>query len=224
MNSDKKKAFTLIETLMALTVIIVGAVGAFIIVSRAIRISPVARQEIIASNLAQEGIEIIRNIRDNRILSIGDEELQGNNPVRDWSGDLRVCGLDDSFGSHFEIIDKDDITSGWEMPNCAVNRFEVFIEPTTGFLTNLKSTGPLTGWEDTGFRRQIEIAKFTCSDPPACTVKVRDDACTDDCFEVFVKVMVYWNSDVQPATCPSDFCLVVEDRLTNWLSFFEFIL
>ena len=65
------RGFSLIETLMALFVLMVGVIGSFAVVSQAIRTSPTARQELIAAQLAQEGIEISRNVRDNTLLQIG---------------------------------------------------------------------------------------------------------------------------------------------------------
>lgn len=61
--------FTLIETLVAVTVLAVSIVGPFYAVQSAITASASARDQLIASSLAQEGIEYIRSIRDNNYLA-----------------------------------------------------------------------------------------------------------------------------------------------------------
>ncbi|MDP3964021.1 MAG: hypothetical protein Q8Q39_06035, partial [bacterium] len=103
------KGFSLIETLMALFVLIVGVVGSFAVVSQAIRTSPGARQELIATQLAQEGVEIARNIRDVTLLKIGDARLQDQPLSKNWTTELKHCGSDDTYQTHLELEDKDDI-------------------------------------------------------------------------------------------------------------------
>ena len=60
----KFQGFTIIETLIAIAIISVGLGGVLGLVSYVISISRMSSTEIIAANLAQEGIEVIRNIRD----------------------------------------------------------------------------------------------------------------------------------------------------------------
>ncbi len=57
------------ETMIASFVLVVGLVGAIAVFGPAIRFTGLARDQIIAAALAQEGIEITKNIRDNNMLS-----------------------------------------------------------------------------------------------------------------------------------------------------------
>ncbi len=60
--------FTLIEAIVAIGVISVGFVGALVILSKSASQAGFLRERIIASHLAAEGIEVIRNIRDTNWL------------------------------------------------------------------------------------------------------------------------------------------------------------
>lgn len=65
----RNKSFTLIEVMVALYVLIVGLLAAVSLLVRTMSLTEVTAEKFIAANLAQEGIEIVRNIRDNNILS-----------------------------------------------------------------------------------------------------------------------------------------------------------
>lgn len=60
----ENKGLTLIELMIAVFVIAVGTVGAFTVLQKVIVSATLSSSRLVASYLAQEGIEIIRNIRD----------------------------------------------------------------------------------------------------------------------------------------------------------------
>jgi Tfp pilus assembly protein PilV len=68
-NNKNEEGFTLIETLIAVIILIVSVVTPLSIASQAIIYSATARDQIIASNLAQESIDFIRNERDRSALN-----------------------------------------------------------------------------------------------------------------------------------------------------------
>lgn len=59
-----KKGFTLIETLVAITILILAVTGAFAAAQNGISSATFSKDQIIAFYLAQEGVEQIRNMRD----------------------------------------------------------------------------------------------------------------------------------------------------------------
>lgn len=63
------KGFTLVETLVAITVLALALVGPFSAVENSLFGSYVARDQLVAAALAQEGVEYIRSIRDNNYLN-----------------------------------------------------------------------------------------------------------------------------------------------------------
>lgn len=63
-NLKSNKGFTLLEVVVALGVIIIGLVGVLVLINFTISSSTVSASKLVAVNLAQEGIELVRNIRD----------------------------------------------------------------------------------------------------------------------------------------------------------------
>ncbi len=62
------KGFTLIETIIAISLLTVGVAGSFSLMQKVTSFASVSSSQFTASYLAQEGIEIIRNIRDTNYL------------------------------------------------------------------------------------------------------------------------------------------------------------
>ncbi len=71
MNEKKKnfKSFSLIEVLIALLVLVIALSGTSALLIRTMSDVSIITSKLIAANLAQEGIEIVRNIRDNNIAN-----------------------------------------------------------------------------------------------------------------------------------------------------------
>ena len=84
---DLKTGFSLIESLVAISILIIGVLSAFILVIRSLSSTPLIQGRLIASNLGQEGIELIRQIRDTNFIN-----------SRSWrtnldSGEYQIDGL-----------------------------------------------------------------------------------------------------------------------------------
>ena len=65
---NKESGFTLIEMMIAVFVMVVGIVGAMSLIQRVIFSSSISSSRLIAAYLAQEGAEIVRNVRDTNWL------------------------------------------------------------------------------------------------------------------------------------------------------------
>jgi len=63
-NTSPEAAFTLVEVLVALSILTTALVPAFVLAGDALKLSTRLRNTLISANLAQEGVEIARAIRD----------------------------------------------------------------------------------------------------------------------------------------------------------------
>ena len=68
--THKDLGFTLIETLVAVTILTVSIVAPMVLASQSLQSAYYARDQIIAENLAQEALEAVRQVRDGQILQI----------------------------------------------------------------------------------------------------------------------------------------------------------
>jgi type II secretory pathway pseudopilin PulG len=73
-----KKGFSLLEILVAGFVFSSGVVAVMALMVNSLNYSIDSRNKVIASQLAQEGIELVRNIRDNGILVLGASDYSIN--------------------------------------------------------------------------------------------------------------------------------------------------
>ncbi|MEO7537524.1 MAG: prepilin-type N-terminal cleavage/methylation domain-containing protein [Candidatus Paceibacterota bacterium] len=71
------KGFTLVETLVAIAILMIAIVGPFYSIQQAITSSYTSRDQLIATSLAQEGAEYIYFVRDNNFLTPGNTWTQG---------------------------------------------------------------------------------------------------------------------------------------------------
>lgn len=84
----KQKGFTLLETLIAVTILSVSLAGPITIASQGLSSAFFAKEQITAFYLAQEAVEYVRSIRDENFLS-GNNWLEG---ISDCIG--TVCTID----------------------------------------------------------------------------------------------------------------------------------
>jgi hypothetical protein len=88
------RSFTLLEVILAITVLTIAVGGSFALISQTIASVSVVQSKLTASYLAQEGIEIIKNIRDTNWLNfqLWDQSLDGG----DYEVDYLTAILPDS--------------------------------------------------------------------------------------------------------------------------------
>lgn len=113
--ANAKHGFTLVETLVSIAILTLAITGAFTAAQGGITSSIFSKDQIVAFYLAQEGIEQIRNIRDNNGLA-GVNWLNGLSPcispnvctvdvTDNFNGFVKNCGT--AFGAcPFVLQDK----------------------------------------------------------------------------------------------------------------------
>lgn len=182
-ENPRNKGFTLIETLIAVTVLSFAITGPMYIAQKGIEASIYARDEITASYLAQEAIEYIRFVRDsnkvkmdNGITSSGGSPLTWlsyitSNP--DDGGDAR-CSPGGSGQCSINALILDYFSPG----SLAIRRYRPL--STLPFLafrtdTGYKYYGYNTGtgtWSNTGFKRWITVSETIPDVEAVVSVKV----------------------------------------------------
>lgn len=65
MHASNQTGFTLIETLVSLFILSIAITGAFAVISYNVSSASFIKNGFVASGLAQEGLELARNLRDN---------------------------------------------------------------------------------------------------------------------------------------------------------------
>lgn len=68
-KNQGEKGFSLLETVVALGILVVGIGGAVGLVAQSLSSIEAIKNKVIAANLAEEGIEVVRNLRDENWLN-----------------------------------------------------------------------------------------------------------------------------------------------------------
>lgn len=151
MNIMKNKnGFTLIETIVAVAILITAITGPMVLAAASLRATRDARNELIATHLAEESIEVIHNIRDNNVT---------NYPSGSWlTGILPGC---DGAGCVVDVTAQ-DATLVWLpsaivpcVPDCTTVS-PVYYNPNTG-LYRQSSSALTSPWVITPFRRSVSV-------------------------------------------------------------------
>lgn len=130
-TSSTKAGFTLIEALVAITILLVGVIGPLGLAAQGIADGLFAKNQIVANYLAQEGVELIINRRDSNVFA-----------KRDWLDGLDSCTEGDPCS--LDALSGDIVVCNAD-PGCGKLRYnevsQVFGDPaTTGTFTGTTFT------------------------------------------------------------------------------------
>ncbi len=93
-SSNTKSGFSLVETLVAITILLLVIIGPLTISSSSIRGTAFASEQVVAFFLAQEGAELAQKARDEFVLENLKNSATRPNPWADFinqNGSLRLC-------------------------------------------------------------------------------------------------------------------------------------
>lgn len=153
-----KKSFSLIELIFTLSFLTVGIGSIYSLISQFHTSSSVSSQKLIAAYLAQEGIEIVRNIRDTNLLE--NENWDNNLENGNWQADfkdnesLRPCPLTCDY-DHLSFLNFEDSTGFFGYGNGTLTPFKrkIELQKFNDFL-NIKVT---VFWKERGRSHQITV-------------------------------------------------------------------
>jgi len=89
----KRRGFTLIEALVAISILLVGILGPFMLTNMNLQAGLFSRDQITAYYLAQEAIEMVREVRDENFIQ---EQRTGSNMW--WLSGLSACITGNTLG------------------------------------------------------------------------------------------------------------------------------
>ncbi len=139
------RAFTLVETLVALSILSVAIVSPMALTVKSLATAYYARDQITAFHLAQEAIEAVRHARDNNILI----NVFGN-PA------YLLNGIPSTDGSAFIINTSDDSTALCPLDGCPPLQWNGKLYGyRPGCVMPTGDCGAQEGWENTRFTRIV---------------------------------------------------------------------
>jgi prepilin-type N-terminal cleavage/methylation domain-containing protein len=143
MNTTHNRGFTLVETLVAISILIVAVTGAYSAAQTGLSSATFSKDEVISFYLAQEGVEQIRNMRDENGLS---------SPQRNWLTNISSNSSDPCyFGKACTV----DLISQTVIPCPSVNACPVVRQdPVNGYY------GYDPSWNLTAFTRSIVLTSI----------------------------------------------------------------
>jgi prepilin-type N-terminal cleavage/methylation domain-containing protein len=182
----KNKGFTILETLVAITIILIAITGPLDIIAHSLKASYYSRDEVTAFYLAQEAIEYARNEKNNN-------ELDPNAGVEDWlngavgSRDGSVDCLNDAGGAPANKCVLLQTTGGvYKYQKCVGATCEIMYKNNEG-IYGAENVGDVT---PTNFTREIYFTKVP---DESDLLRASTDPTRN---EVIATVTVYWDNSV----------------------------
>lgn len=162
------KGFSLIEVIIAFTVITITAVSAALLLSSTIRSNEENTLRLQAYMLAQEGLEGIRNVRDSNWAQNFDFKT---NDTSLWGGQTNIYPKAESKDLIIEYIEGSTSKGNgatWRLtPALSEESTRLYLQDSNGIKTYTHSSG-----EETPFKRKITITKTF---PDIEKIKVNDE-------------------------------------------------
>ena len=167
--------FTLIEALVAVAILTIAISGAFFSADRAFNAAEIARDQLIASQLAQEGIEYVRMMRDDEYLAArqngsSDPSSDGWNNflAGDTSDPASISRCRDSNACSLDPMLPMGSGSGLSLKLCSIaaSCSKLFRTTDGKYVTqDYITSNSITGAMATSFSRTIHIERDSVSTP-----------------------------------------------------------
>jgi type II secretory pathway pseudopilin PulG len=165
----KERGFTLVEALVSVLILSASLVTITSLLTRTLQASMASQEFLVASKLAQEGIEIIRVKRNNNLIA----EREWNANIAAGVYEFDSDAVEDILGEGLLIPDEEyEAPAHFEDTGEGLTPFRVY---TSGINAGqyTYSEGPTTEFVMGNFRRKVTITSIpTNTDSLAVTVKV----------------------------------------------------
>ena len=149
----KRNSFTLIEVMIAVAILTTAVGAAFSLIRQNLVASSINQASLIAAYLGQEGVEIVKNIRDNNWLAGNDWDY--GLATGTYRADYNDLSLDDELVDRVLNLDNNGFYS-YEQGTQTVYRRTISIEKET---STIKATARVD-WSERGTDHSIEIVDY----------------------------------------------------------------
>ena len=171
-RSNLKKGFTLLESLVSISLLLIAVGGPLFVASRGISNGTSVRNNAIASYLAQEGIEVMRKVRDDGALAspsvwIADDPIVATGVANTRADCVRLQGQLGQPCTVDAIVDVHDGNAPAAFKTCAGVCPPMITETGQSGIAAIglyrqKGTGSVTG-DDTIFTRTVRLIRAVAS-------------------------------------------------------------
>ena len=111
LQKNKQSGFSLVETLVAITILLIVIVGPLTLVTNSARSTDFANDQVMAFFLAQEGLELAQAFRDDLLIPTFDPSYSGSNAWNTFTDTSGSGALQECFGGGCGL-DQDTDSSG----------------------------------------------------------------------------------------------------------------
>ena len=217
--SMKERGFTIIELIISISILSLAIVGIFSAFSMMTILTSDSADRLTATYLAQEGMEIVRNIRDTNWLNM--DTCSGDSCDYTWVDGLTAAGIHQSI----------DCTQGCQMDyRTGAGYYFYPVAPYSGEYLNL-STGfydyyvPIMwpGYSSniiSKFKRKIIITPITDVDGKSDhIIKVKVEVTWDEKANILNPIISADFRDPLTGNCDPKNCIAAEGTLYNWYNY-----
>ena len=155
----KSRGFTLLEVIIAIFILTVGVGGAFSLIYQTLSVASLSELRLTGAYLAQEGMEVVRNIRDKTWLEkrtgpaiMWDEYL----PVGSWKADYLTQNLNNPYNGTFLNIDANGFYS-YSAGTPTKFKRKILIEKPE--VDKIKVTVEVI-WEERGRSHDVKVSEY----------------------------------------------------------------
>ena len=210
----KEKGFSIGEVMVAMFILLVGIVDAIFLTVRSVEGLHDSRDAVIATLLAQEGVELVRNVRD-------------NNVTQDCPGDQRCTAFDEQYGfpsitaasNLWCTIDYDTDTDNSHLGCSGASQDDhLFLNEERGLYAHTRGLG---AYLDTELRRRIYIEYDTSNNQP-----INGSTPADQITANVTSVVVFGGADfpldsgnIETECMIARGCVYAQTRLTSWINY-----
>ena len=156
----KTRGFSLIEVLVAVSVLIISVTGTLSIIAREVSSAAIAKDQVVAFYLAQEALEYVRGVRDNNAI---------HDPRNSWLTGLDgLNSLPDCITNKCVIdVNADPLSVEQEVAECDVTGCDpLFLDSPSGVYNQQDDGDP------TMFTREVQVVGIDDASSPVREVRV----------------------------------------------------